>query len=465
MSSITATSSSSSSFSNPYFSPTKQKTNRKPIDWSVAKSAAYVPTALIYYPTHLKPKQLSPVHHRELEQFHNRPLKDVLINMLEFPSESLYKQLKDDIKDHVERRIQLFFQQILLTWKSNKEFEIAETDLQIGSGAKNKNAPRAQTEEARSCYAAAHSSTITNLKFKMGAGDGQLAYPSASQLRSTWNITVLLPSEVNYVDSLLDGTTKSLKLRNTALKILNEIAIPNTLSNPKAALQEFLAAMRIQIQASKQHIESSQETQLRNLWTKKAKEIPYAEWLTQPQGKIELDKIVKKIDAKKLVIGWYDQVAETYEERLSEEEDFLKIISFGLTNDNASHLTEAQKSVQEMALKDIDDKPLSQYEVAAPRTSRRLQGLAPIAPVVNNQLTALQPTAKIYKDWCSTSQNIRDLVTKYFAQVLSYQNLELGIKEAIKAQFNKKSIHHVDLIVQHLIAELRPFRVIIIDDN
>lgn len=201
---------------------------------------------------------------------------------------TLLKNLESDIKNHVEYRIQIFFQQLLLVYKTNVEFIFNnKADMQLG--------------EASTGYAAAHSSTLTGLRCKNDRGE-IVAFARGSFFYRTWNCTVYLPQEVNDVDSQLDKFSKfgknELSFREVAHNILNKASLENL--SPKEGLSKFL--------------DKGTKYLMR--------------WLQNLEDK-----------TTKLIVKMYKDVFEQYQTRLSESDDILKELCFYYPPKNDQNLT------------------------------------------------------------------------------------------------------------------------------
>ncbi len=149
---------------------------------------------------------------------------------------------KDLIEGHVERRVQLFFQQAILCYKTPFIYEANGAEDQIGEG---------QTLKTKGlCYKtqAAHSSTFPCLYASLKKEDGTkdpkttFVFLKHSSAYRQHNATVELPDYVNKTDTVLDGKTNEKKLRARSLTLLNRCAKGDL--NPVKATRIFLKILK-----------------------------------------------------------------------------------------------------------------------------------------------------------------------------------------------------------------------------
>lgn len=140
---------------------------------------------------------------------------------------SLIRSLQGDLENHFEYRIQVFFQQLLLAYKTNLIFELyTKADFQIGQGASEKG----------HIYVAAHSSTLPTLRIP--DGKDSRSFGRDTYFYHTWNATIYLPEIVNQTDSAIDRHCNDQKsFREVATELLNQASQGNL---PGAVLEEFL---------------------------------------------------------------------------------------------------------------------------------------------------------------------------------------------------------------------------------
>jgi len=143
------------------------------------------------------------------------------------------KKKADFIEQHVDRRIQLFFMQLISVYRMPYHFEWVEAQDEFGKGGNYKlehggGEITFQTE-------AAHSSTLPSLvayprdeweSFQRGGRDKPkgFVYLKYGHSYMQHNATMELARCVNRADCLIDGTHKNSKLRNRAIRIVNAVA-------------------------------------------------------------------------------------------------------------------------------------------------------------------------------------------------------------------------------------------------
>lgn len=185
-----------------------------------------------------------------LQIFNSNSIKDWELSELKLGSRTInqrdidhYSNKKELIRDkrevieqHLDRRIQLFFQQAILCYNTPfiYESEGAEDQIGIGSTVKMLNH---KTQ-------AAHSSTFPCLYAYPKDEHGNLdrnkrfVFLKYSHSYNQQNATVELLLEVNQADTELDGKIGQQKLRNAAIKIINDAALGKI--NPTKATKRFL---------------------------------------------------------------------------------------------------------------------------------------------------------------------------------------------------------------------------------
>ncbi|MDN3505878.1 MAG: hypothetical protein P0S96_01460 [Simkaniaceae bacterium] len=131
-----------------------------------------------------------------------------------------------ECEQHFERRVQLFFLQLLSVWKTPYHFEWQEANDQYGKGKDHRILDDAGRRVVFKTEAA-HSSTFPCL----------VAYPRGVHPRpqgfvylkhghsyTQHNATIELPRFFNRADILIDGTHTDSRLRNEAIKVINAVA-------------------------------------------------------------------------------------------------------------------------------------------------------------------------------------------------------------------------------------------------
>ncbi|MGK5595403.1 MAG: hypothetical protein ACSNEK_08610 [Parachlamydiaceae bacterium] len=148
----------------------------------------------------------------------------------------LISDSREAIEEHLDRRIQLFFQQAILCYNTPFLFEAEGAEDQIGIGSTIKGL----THKTQ----AAHSSTFPCLyaypKDVHGKVDRnkRFVFLKYSHFYNQQNSTVELPIEVNQADTELDGKIGQEKLRSAGIKIINDTALGKI--NPTKATKRFL---------------------------------------------------------------------------------------------------------------------------------------------------------------------------------------------------------------------------------
>lgn len=165
----------------------------------------------------------------------------------------LVETYKDSIEMHLDQRVALFFQTALVCYKMPFHFESSgEAEDQYGS------AP--SITKSRDS-AAAHSSTIpclyatpideweryqTKLSTdKTAQKPRKFVYLKYSHCYQLQNSTNALPVVINEADSLIDWKAKGTLLRDTTLRLINEVARGNI--DPTKATREFLTSLKSRV--------------------------------------------------------------------------------------------------------------------------------------------------------------------------------------------------------------------------
>ena len=151
-----------------------------------------------------------------------------------------------EIEDHVDRRIQLFFMQLICCYNTPYTFSWGKAEDQYGTGGiyKVKNeAGRTTTVKTQ----AAHSSTLPCLiaEDRANAGGRKFVYLKGSQSYIQQNGTVQLLINVNQADTELDGKHGTGGLREDAIRVINRVA--QGAIRPRAGLKTFLRHFKRQI--------------------------------------------------------------------------------------------------------------------------------------------------------------------------------------------------------------------------
>ncbi|MBN2478661.1 MAG: hypothetical protein JXA94_00370 [Parachlamydiales bacterium] len=175
------------------------------------------------------------------------------------PKEKI-EQYRDEIADVVDKRLQLFFQQLICCWNVPFYFESISAQDQIGIGKKTTVTDPQTAQTVKYDTQAAHTSTFPALKAyeiddlgqKIGQGFIYLKYSDGYWQH---NSTIDLPIEVNKADCILDGTKTNSQLRDKSIALINKVA-KNTIS-PQKAFEEFAKVFSRQLDSSIQKLDES----------------------------------------------------------------------------------------------------------------------------------------------------------------------------------------------------------------
>jgi hypothetical protein len=121
----------------------------------------------------------------------------------------------EEWQQHFERRMQLFFLQLISVWKTPYEFEWKKAESQYGKGSRDQDT------------VGAHSSTLPCLvAYHRGIEPRPqgVVYLKHAHSYIQHNATVVLPKFFNDADSEIDGNLLKSALRNAALEIINDVA-------------------------------------------------------------------------------------------------------------------------------------------------------------------------------------------------------------------------------------------------
>ncbi len=147
-------------------------------------------------------------------------------------AEKMILEFTQDIEHHVENRIQIFLQQMLLFYKTDLCFEkYFSADAQVGNNQGD--------------GAAAHSGTLPTLRLKSDKHSSSVSVGHGTSFYYMWNTTVYLPVSVNRFDSAIDVRAG---LRESAMHILNQVSVGDL--SPKKGLRAFLTALTVAAQES-----------------------------------------------------------------------------------------------------------------------------------------------------------------------------------------------------------------------
>ncbi len=135
------------------------------------------------------------------------------------------------IEQHVDRRLQLFFMQLICCYRTPYHFEWIEANDEYGKGGsvtmKNPNGNR---DTVLMHTQAAHSGTFPCLvayprdRWERGERTGGFVYLKYGRSYLDNNATVEFDRYMNQSDTAIDGTHKNSQLREAAIKIVNSVA-------------------------------------------------------------------------------------------------------------------------------------------------------------------------------------------------------------------------------------------------
>ena len=207
--------------------------NRKCLPYSCGLASSYIPNYLF--------KANQPLHTAS-ERLATNPLVTV----------KLLTALDNDLKNHLEGKIHLFLQQLLLVYKTKLCFNFyPSAEIQVGQ------VPSINGKE--STYVGAHNGTLPTLRIKpLNESDSSVSFAQCTSFYYEWNATTYLPEVANIVDSAIDKSAfaKNISLRNTATDILNKVSSGELC--PQDGLHNFLEALK-EVITSIKHGEPSEE--------------------------------------------------------------------------------------------------------------------------------------------------------------------------------------------------------------
>lgn len=148
------------------------------------------------------------------------------------------RELKEDIKNHFETRLQLFHLQLLIAHGTQLVFGKFKTKAQVGVKSKGKGDPESPTKKFPSKYQEAHASTLPNLQYitseEYDNTDLSTLKPKILALGTStykvFNTTHKLSGFVNSVDLEIDKNIKPRffdSFRHFCIKLLNDISQSN----------------------------------------------------------------------------------------------------------------------------------------------------------------------------------------------------------------------------------------------
>jgi hypothetical protein len=206
-------------------------------------------------------------------------------------AEAIIEEYREMIREHVERRILFFFQQLIVCYQTKLHFE--------SNGAKDqgKSANRILLnvngkEKVLSSRQAAHSSTLPcliaydNAAWKNHRAGGSMpqgfVFLKGTDYYRTANATMNMPKWMNDADREIDEKTKNSLLRDKSLAIVNRASQGQV--SPNAGILEFLEEALKEIKAGKKRLQD----QNKGLEVQKILSL-YEEYFTEFQEEIEND--------------------------------------------------------------------------------------------------------------------------------------------------------------------------------
>lgn len=166
--------------------------------------------------------------------------------------EEIIEKYRDLIFEHVSRRVDFFFQQIICCFQTKLHFEIGHVVSQGASAKKmvitDENLASLEFERN-----AAHSSTLPCLlayeewDLYQEKSKGWVFLKGTDSYR-LWNSTINMPRWINMVDLQIDGGSRDRKLRYKTLHLLNAAAQGEI--DPEEGLERFIAFAIEQVESS-----------------------------------------------------------------------------------------------------------------------------------------------------------------------------------------------------------------------
>lgn len=176
------------------------------------------------------------------------------------------------IEDHLDRRVQLFFQQAIMCYNTPFIYEAEGAEDQYGLGRSidlgNNKQHRTQ---------AAHSSTFPCLYAFPKDNDGKkiqdkkFVFLKYSDFYKKQNSTIELPIEVNQTDTQIDGKSCEHKLRTKALKIINMVALGKI--TPEKATNLFVKTLQKRLFTMLSNQEEKRYHQILDIYSRRLTEI------------------------------------------------------------------------------------------------------------------------------------------------------------------------------------------------
>ena len=321
------------------------------LPYSCGLAPSYVPTYL------LEEALISPKSVRVVEELTQKKLVTPM----------LLRHLSSDLQNHLETRIQLFFYQLLLVYKTGLSFALyKQADLQIGA------VPSKPTDE--SVYVGAHSGTIPTLRLtKTEFSNTSVSLAQNTSFNYGWNSTVYLPEVANQLDSSVDRMGQ-IPLRHIAFDLLNCVSAGTMC--PKEGLRYFLMHLNHVINViKKDHIS----------------------------------------EAKLVILNNYSDVTDIYIEHLDIDYPFMQRLCLRpleeVIDERFYMSVQAEMHAQlQSELQALQPPAVVMPELAAHVDLRLLQ-----AEVVSKMTDVITGTTQQYITLCSTAETVRAAAIRYFS--------------------------------------------------
>lgn len=159
------------------------------------------------------------------------------------------EKYEEMIRDHINRRVAIFFQQLVCCYNTRLHFEIGRT-LHQGESATSVQLVDHNNKKSKLCVRnAAHSSTLPCLvaydggkwkryKEQNGPKPEGFIYINDSDTYKRANSTLEMPRDINEADIEIDGNEDSSILRSKSIALINEVSMGK--KEPQEALEDFL---------------------------------------------------------------------------------------------------------------------------------------------------------------------------------------------------------------------------------
>ena len=147
-------------------------------------------------------------------------------NSIKLSTLPFQNNIEDLTSQHVDRRLQLLFFQLISCYNTPFHFEFLAAEDQVGKGSKTTQAAHSSTFPCLMAYPIKEWENFKNKKEKKPNGFVYLKYSNGYWQQ---NATVELPSCVNKTDTLIDGRANTNGLRSRSIEIINQVALKKLL--------------------------------------------------------------------------------------------------------------------------------------------------------------------------------------------------------------------------------------------